>query len=154
MTEIASDPTQTVALSDRIVQFFFMHIGSFVAVIVYFILCERTAYSPSGVQAALLTGLIVMSGYIAFAYLRDELKQFDYGLWAMFALGTLGAYAGISSGFTLFQHYSAAMLFFTLGLVALIPLLLGYEPLRITLLDVRFRAGNRRWQCSMPSTGS
>ncbi|MBI3301048.1 MAG: SCP2 sterol-binding domain-containing protein [Deltaproteobacteria bacterium] len=128
MATSSPDMTQAVALGDRVTRFFFMHIGSFVAVIVYFNLCERATYSAAGVRAALLAGLAVMSGYIALAYRQGELKQFDFGLWTMFALGTFAAYAGMDSVLSLFQHYSAAILFVTLGLVALVPLLLGREP--------------------------
>ena len=38
-------------------QLFFMHVGSFVAVILYFTLAGRAEYSPAGVRAALLVAL-------------------------------------------------------------------------------------------------
>ncbi|MBI3796356.1 MAG: SCP2 sterol-binding domain-containing protein [Deltaproteobacteria bacterium] len=121
------DVIEPVPSSGRLARIFFMHIGSFVAVIVYFQLCERAAYTPAGVRFALLVGLTLMSGYSVLAHRCRELKQFDFGLLAMFVLGTLGVYAGMDSVLFLFQHYSATILFVTLGLVALIPLLLGRE---------------------------
>jgi hypothetical protein len=45
----------------RIVRFFFMHLRTLVAVIVYFSLCERSGYSAAGVRSALLTALVVIS---------------------------------------------------------------------------------------------
>jgi hypothetical protein len=131
---------------NRLAQFFFMHVGSFIAVFVYFILCERAAYSPTGVRSALLVGLVVMSGYILVAYSRNELKQFDYGLWTMFALGTFGSYIDTGLLLALFQRYSPAVLFFTLGLVALIPLLLGRE----TFTYYFARRQTPRWQQKLP----
>jgi hypothetical protein len=68
-----------------------------------------------------------MSGYVLLAYRCGELKQFDLGLWIMFAVGTLGAYVGMDAVLSLFQQYSPTILFVTLGLVALVPLLLGRE---------------------------
>ena len=105
-----------------------MHIGSFVAVLVYFHLCGQGRFSFSAVSAALPIGLLVMSSYIVLAYIVDEFKYFDFGLWCLFAIGTVGAFAGMDSILTLFQWYSPALLYSTLGLVALIPLLFGWEP--------------------------
>lgn len=105
-----------------------MHVGSFVAILVYFHLCGQGGFTRSAVGAALPVSLLVMSAYIALAYMADELKHFDFGLWGMLLIGTIGAVAGIDSLLTLFQWYSPALLFATLGLVALIPLLLGWEP--------------------------
>jgi hypothetical protein len=112
----------------RFARFFFMHIGSFVAILVYFHLCGQGKFSLSAVSAALPIGLFFMSSYIALAYIVDELKYFDFGLWCMLAIGTVAAFAGIDSILTLFQWYSPALLYTTLGLVAFIPLLLGWEP--------------------------
>jgi hypothetical protein len=104
-----------------------MHLGSFVAVIVYFQLCEQAAYSANGVRSALLAGLTLTIGYMTLAYSQQELKQFDFGLLLMFLWGTVGAYTGMDSVLALFQYHSAAVLFITLGLVALVPLLVGRE---------------------------
>jgi hypothetical protein len=140
------DVIEAVPSQSRLAQIFFMHIGSFVAVIVYFQFCERAAYTPAGVRFALLVGLVLMSGYIGLAYYCRELKQFDFGLLAMFALGTLGVYAGMDSVLFLFQHHSAAILFVTLGLVALIPLLLGRE----TFTYYFARRQTPPWQQKLP----
>jgi len=145
---ILSSPgtAEPVPQNGRIARIFFMHIGSFVAVIVYFQLCAQAAYTPAGVRFALLVGLAVMSGYSALAFQRGELKQFDLGLWAMFALGTLGAYTGVAPVLALFQHYSAAVLFVTLGLVAVVPLLVGREPFTYYYA----RRQTPRWQQKLP----
>jgi hypothetical protein len=140
------DVIEPAPSSGRLARIFFMHIGSFVAVIVYFQLCERAAYAPAGIRFALLVGLALMSGYIGLAHRYRELKQFDFGLLAMFVLGTLGVYAGMDSVLFLFQHYSAAVLFVTLGLVALIPLLLGRE----TFTYYFARRQTPLWQQKLP----
>jgi hypothetical protein len=146
MNHPSSEAAATVSFGRRIARIFFMHIGSFVAVIVYFYLCEQTAYSMAGVRTALLTGLTVMAGYTGLAYSRGELKQFDFGLLAMFAVGTLGAYGGITPILVLFQRYSPAVLFVTLGLVALVPLLLGRE----TFTYYYARRQTPSWQQKLP----
>jgi len=109
-------------------QLFFMHVGSFVAVILYFTLAGRAEYSPAGVRAALLVALGIETAYIWLARRAGELKQFDAGLWALFAIGSLAASAGVRPVASLFEHYSPALLFTTLGLTAVVPPLLGREP--------------------------
>jgi hypothetical protein len=127
-------------------RFFFMHLGSLVGVIVYFTFCERAAYSPDGVQFALWIALAVHIAYMALAASRGELKQFDYGLLLMFGVGALGAQAGIGPILRLFQQYSAAILFFTFGMTALVPLLLGREPFTYYY----GRRQSPRWQQRLP----
>lgn len=119
---------QPATLSVRLSRFFFMHIGSLVAVFVYFHLSEQAEFSLAGVASAFPAGLLVMIGHIALAYWADELKYFDFGLLLMFALGMLSAYGNLIPILTLFQWYSPAILFLTLGMVALVPLLLDREP--------------------------
>ena len=131
---------------NRGARFFFMHLGSFVAVLVYVVLCGRAAYSAAGVRRALLVGLAVHSGYVALARRFGELKQFDVGLWTMFALGTLGAYAGVGWMLALFQRYSGTVLFLTLGLAAAVPPLLGRAP----FTDYYARRQVPRWQRELP----
>lgn len=147
MTKVLTSTARTQGFSDRLTRFLFMHFGSFVAVFVYFYLCGQARYAVSGVRSALLVGLLVMSGYILLAYRWRELKQFDFGLLALFALGTVGAYAGIDSVLLLFQHYSPALVSITLGLVALIPLTLRRET--FTYYFARRQAP--RWQWQLPS---
>jgi hypothetical protein len=77
----------------------------------------------------------------------DELKYFDFGLWLIFALGTLGAFIGLETILRLFQWYSPAILFLTLGLVALIPLLLGRE----TFTYYFARRKTPLWQQKLPT---
>src|SRR5262245_35383765 len=106
---------------------FFMHLGSFVSVIYYFVLCGAGLYSAPAVQAALPRALVVHSAYMALAYAAGELKHFDYGLWTMFAVGTLGTRIAPDVLLPIFQRYSGVILFATLGLTSLIPLLLRRE---------------------------
>ncbi|HXG22731.1 MAG TPA: SCP2 sterol-binding domain-containing protein [Methylomirabilota bacterium] len=146
MNSTPQDSSQAVTVPARLSRFFFMHIGSFVAVFVYFYVRSQTGFSADGVPAALLTGLVVMSSYIALALYMGELKQFDFGLWLMFALGAGAAYAGVDIILRLFLWYSPAMLFLTLGLVALIPLLLGRE----TFTYYFARRQTPPWQQKLP----
>ncbi len=128
---IAADfamPIPRPTFGARAARFFFMHLGGLVAVIVYFRVYAASGYSAEGLRSALLTALIVNSGYLGLAYWRGEQKQFDFGLWIMFAVGTFAAYAGVRPIFDLFRFYSPAILFSTLGLTAIIPPLLGREP--------------------------
>ena len=121
-------PVTEPRASSRAVRFFFMHLGTLVAVIVYFYLCGASGYSAEGVRSALLTALVVKSGYLTLAYWYGEHKHFDFGVWIMFAVGTIAAYGGIEPVFGLYVRYSPLILFTTLGATAVIPLLLGREP--------------------------
>lgn len=139
-------PVPPSSIGARAARFFFMHLGSLVAVIVFFHLYGASGYSAEGLRSALLTALLVSSGYWALAYWRGEHKQFDLGLWLMFAIGTVAAYAGIEPVVGLFRVYSPAILFATLGLTAVIPLLLGRE-----LFTAYFaRRQVPRWQQKTP----
>jgi SCP-2 sterol transfer family len=130
----------------RAAHFFFMHIGSFVAVIVYFTLCERAQWSPEGVAHALLVALVVMTAYVTLAWTQGEVKQFDFGLLLLFAIGTIATRVGIEPVAALYRRYSPALLFTTLGLTALIPLLLGRE----TFVYYFARRQIPRWQLRLP----
>jgi hypothetical protein len=147
MNNTAANSPQAVSFSARLSQFFFMHIGSFVAVLVYFHIAGQAAFSAEGVQTGLAIALVLMSGYIALAFYMNELKYFDFGLWLMFALGTLGAFIGLETILRLFQRYSPAVLFLTLGLVALVPLLLGRE----TFTYYFARRKTPLWQQKLPT---
>jgi len=121
-------PAPTRTLESRAARFFFMHLGSLVAVVVYFHLYGASGYSAEGLRSALLTALLVKSGYMALAYWYGEHKHFDFGIWIMFAVGTVAAYANLEPLVGLFRVYSATILFVTLGLTAVVPLSLGREP--------------------------
>ena len=121
-------PLTGTSVGTRAARFFFMHLGSLVAVVVYFYVYGASGYSADGLRSALLTALVVKSGYMALAYWYGEHKYFDFGIWIMFAVGTLAVYGGIDLVVELFRVYSAAILFTTLGLTAIVPLLLGREP--------------------------
>jgi len=129
----------------RVAGFFFMHLGSFVPVFWYFYLCGRAEFSADGVRHALLAALVVDSAYIALAWSQGEMKQFDVGIWTLFALGTLGTRA-FTPVLWLYQHFSPALLFIALGLTALIPLLLRRE----TFTYYFARRQLPRWQLKVP----
>ena len=90
-------------------QLFFMHVGSFVAVIVYFTLAGRAEYSPAGVRTALVVALGIETAYIWLARRAGELKQFDAGLWALFAAGTVATSAGFRPVASLFEQLLTAL---------------------------------------------
>jgi hypothetical protein len=128
LTAHSGMPTSEPTFAARAVRFFFMHLGGLVVVIVYFHVYGASGYSADGLRTALGTALVANSGYLGLAYWRGEHKQFDFGLWLMFAVGTFAAYAGIRPVFDLYRFYSPAILFVTLGLTAIVPPLLGREP--------------------------
>ena len=80
-------PVTGTTAGARAARFFFMHLGSLVAVIVYFHVYGASGYSEEGLRSALLTALVVKSGYMALAYWYGEHKHFDFGIWIMFAVG-------------------------------------------------------------------
>jgi len=108
-------------------RFFFMHLGTLVGIITYFQVLERGHYTPEAVRSAAVIGLLVHGTYMAIARWRGYLKQFDIGVTLLFAVAAISAFAGIGPVVSLFQRYSPALLFATLTLTALIPLLLGRE---------------------------
>ncbi len=112
----------------RAARLFFMHLGTFVPVFVYFNLAERAGYSAPGVQHALGIALAVHLVYAAIARAVGELKQFDFGLITLWAGGLAAAWGGIEPVVAAFQHYSAALLFATLAATSLVPRLAGAEP--------------------------
>ena len=118
----------TGTVGSRAVRFFFMHLGSLVAVMVYFHVYGASGYSEEGLRSALLTALLVKSGYMALAYWYGEHKHFDFGIWIMFAVGLVAIYGNVAPLVALYRLYSAAILFVTLGLTALVPPALGLEP--------------------------
>lgn len=121
---------------------FFVHVGSFVAVIVYFAILGSGSDPATSVRTALPVALAVMTGYTLAAHRLRLLKHFDIGLWSMFAVGTVTVLGGSEAARSLFATYSAAILFVTLGLVAVVPLLLGIEPFTVFFA----RRGTPLWQ--------
>jgi len=73
-----------------------MQLGGLVTIIVYFTVFGTSGYSVSGLHAALFVALAIQSGYVALASSQGELKQFDVGLWLMFALGAAAALANVA----------------------------------------------------------
>ena len=115
------------SLGARAARLFFMQLSGLIVVVAYFTAFGLSGYSASGLRVALLIALVMQSGYLALAWSQSELKQFDLGLWLMFALGVVGVLADVTPVVALFQQYSPAVLFVTLGLTAALPPLLGYE---------------------------
>lgn len=105
-----------------------MHVGTLVAVIVYFHLFGRAGYSVEGMTHALTVALVVMTAYVLLARSQGEMKQFDVGIWILFAAGVVATRAGIAPLVALYQRYSPALLFVAFAVTALVPLLLGREP--------------------------
>ena len=130
----------------RAARFFFMYLSTPVVIILYFIICEHAHYSVAGVRHALVVALGVQTGYNLLVYYYGELKQFDIGLWVLFALGAAAGWTGADGSIFLFQHYSPALVPATLGLVALLPLLLAREPFTVYFA----RRQVPRWQQQTP----
>jgi putative sterol carrier protein len=118
----------TGTFGSRAARFFFMHLGSLVAVVVYFHVYGSSGYSLEGLRSALLIALVVKSGYMALAYWYGEHKHFDFAIWIMFAVGAVAVYGNLEPLLGLYRVYSAAILFVTLGLAAVVPQMLGGEP--------------------------
>jgi putative sterol carrier protein len=131
----------------RFARVFYVHVGSFVALVVYSIRRANGGHAAEDVGHALLVGLVVETVYVALAARRGELKYADYCLWTIFALGTPLVYAGVRPAVLLFQDYSPAVFFGTFALMALVPLLLGRE----TFTYYYARRGTPRWQQSLPT---
>ncbi|HJQ82734.1 MAG TPA: SCP2 sterol-binding domain-containing protein [Candidatus Binatia bacterium] len=129
-----------------VAKFFFMHIGSFVAVIVFIVVAGRGGLTPEAVAHALRVAFVAMVAYVALAWSQGEVKHFDYGLLAMFAVGALASLLGIGSVVALFHVYFGAVLFTTLALTALVPLVLGWEPFTAYFA----RRQLPRWQLDLP----
>ncbi|MGH7818719.1 MAG: SCP2 sterol-binding domain-containing protein [Candidatus Binatia bacterium] len=123
-----------------------MHLGSLVAVIVYFLLYGASGYSAEGLRSALLTALLVKSGYMAIAWWYDEHKHFDFGIWIMFAVGAAAVLLEVDAVVGLYRVYSPAILFTTLGLTAIVPTLLG----RASFVEYFARRSVPRWQQKTP----
>ncbi len=129
---------------------FFVHVGSFGAVFLYFGLLESAGTREEGVFRALPVALAVMTIYVLIARSRGLLKHFDFGLWPMFAIGTAGVYAGSEAVLSLFASYSGSVLFTTLGLVAALPPLLGFETFTMHFA----RRTTPKWQLGTPEFSS
>jgi hypothetical protein len=121
----------TPGARNRFARFFFMHLGSLVAVVVYVVVVGPPPASPDAVRRALAAALAAKTGYMLLAWRQGEMKHFDWSLWLMFALGAAGAWLGIEPVVTLFQRFFGTVLFTTLGLAALVPLVLGREPFTV-----------------------
>jgi putative sterol carrier protein len=130
----------------RAARFFFMYLGTPAVIILYFIVCGAAPFSAVNVRNALVVALVVQTGYNLLAYYCGELKQFDIGLWVLFALGAAAGWTGADGSLFLFQQYSPALVPGVLGLTALLPLLLGWEP--FTMYFARRQVP--RWQQQTP----
>src|SRR4029453_15646415 len=125
----------------RPARFFFMHLGTLVSIIVYFVLLE------GGLGRAAWTALAVHTAYMLLAHWQGERKQFDVGLWIYLTVAALAWTLGIAPIVSLYQRYSPALLFVMFGLIAVVPLMLGREPFTVWF-GVR---QTPRWQHSTPA---
>lgn len=135
-----------MSLRTRAVRFFFMYLGPLVTILLYFAVFGAAGYSMSGLRSALFVALGMQSAYIAAAWMLGEHKQFDFGIWLMFAAGALAAAVGFMPLLGLYQTYSPALVFVTLGLTAGLPPLLGVEPFTAHFM----RRQLPRWQLKLP----
>jgi putative sterol carrier protein len=111
----------------RVARFYCMHLSALVTIIIYFVLHARLGELPNGLRSALLVAFIVQTAYIVLARWQGEHKQFDFGLWIMFAIGLAGELLGLAAVHALFKTYSPALVFLTFGLTAVLPPLFGRE---------------------------
>ncbi len=131
----------------RPVRFFFMHLGTLLGFVVYVVLGEQAGWSAPGVTRALWAGLGVHTAYMLLAAALGELKQFDVGLWLLFAVGVVAAATGIAPVFDLYRRYAGALLFTALALTAVVPMLLGREPFTV----YHAKRQTPRWQWRAPA---
>ena len=115
----------------RLVRFFFMHLGTLIGIVVYIVLGERAGWTAAGVGHALRMALGAHTAYVLLAFWQGEVKQFDVGFWLLFALGVLAAALGVTPVLALYQRYAGALIFTTLALTALVPLLAGRTPFTV-----------------------
>ena len=130
----------------RVAQFFFMHLGTLVCLVVYFQVFGRGGYTEAALLRALPIGLAVTTAYGALAWSQGYLKHFDIGVWIMFAIGTLAGTAGITPVIGFFHLYSPAIVFVTLAVTAVLPLVLGRE----TFIYYYARRQVPAWQMKTP----
>src|SRR5262245_9892844 len=133
-------------LGARAARFFFMHLGTLVAIVVYFQVFERGGYTRDALRTALWIGLLVKTGYVALAYRMGEHKYFDVAVWVLFAIGVLASRTNLEPVLALYQMYSPALVFLAFALCAGGPLLLGREPFTLYYA----RRSIPRWQMVLP----
>ncbi len=130
----------------RVVRFFFMYLGPLVTIVLYFTVFGPPESSTSRLGTALLVALVAQSAYIAAAWMLDEHKQFDFGIWLLFAVGALAVATACTPVLNVYQSYSPVLVFLTLGLTAGIPPLVGFEPFTAHFM----RRQLPRWQLKLP----
>ena len=129
------------------VRLFARYVGTFVPMALYLSLCSRWRYAADAIPQALCVTVVVTAAYVALARGLGELKQFDVGFLVMFAIGALAASTGVTPVLTLYQKYSPVLLLATLGVTAVVPLLLGREPFTVAVARRRVPA----WKARLPS---
>ncbi len=134
-----------MSFSARTVRFFFMYLGPLVTIVLYFAVLGPEP-SISGLRTALFVALGAHSAYIAAAWMLGEHKQFDFGIWCLFAAGALAAAVGCTPLLGVYQTYSPVLVFVALGVTAGLPPLLGFEPFTAHFM----RRQLPRWQLELP----
>jgi SCP-2 sterol transfer family protein len=112
----------------RFVRGFFLHLGTLIPIVTYFVIADGSGRSAEGVRHALGVATVVAAVYLATARAIGEAKQFDVGMLLLFAIGWIGTHVPGAPLLRLYQVYSSALVFVAFGLTALIPLALGATP--------------------------
>src|SRR5262249_26873823 len=130
----------------RLGRIYFSHVGTLVGIVTYFVLAGVVPYPVDSFGHALRVALTIHTLYALLAWRLHELKYADVAVWVLFAVGLLGLAVGIEPLVSLYRWYSPALLFGSLALVALVPLVLGREPFTV-FYGVR---QTPRWQQRLP----
>lgn len=136
------------ATSERRSRFFFLHLGTLVGLLVYFVVFDGSGRSPVGLRTALLAALAVHTLYVAIAWRLRELKQADFGFWLFYAVGLAGILAGSAPLTRIYLTSSAPAVFAVFALSALLPPLFGRQPFTFHYM----RRALPAWQMRMPLT--
>jgi putative sterol carrier protein len=136
-------PTTGMPLVRRLLRY----AGTFVPMVVYVSLNARSGYATEAVPFNLYVTLAATAAYVVLARALGELKPFDLGFLALFAAGALAARLDVGPVLELFRARGPVLLFATLGLTAVVPLLLGREPFTVAIARRRVPV----WKQRLPS---
>lgn len=116
------------SLLSRAERFFYLRLGGLVSIVVYFAIFDAGQRSEEALRTASVAALSTQIAYVALARWRGELKQFDLGFLALYALSTAAAWSGTPALVRFLQLYSSPLVFAALTLTAALPPLFGAEP--------------------------
>ena len=112
----------------RTERFFFMHLGTLLGVIVFFVVAGGADFTLDGVGNAIIVALVAHTAYMAVAWARGYVKQLDVGLLVTYGVGSVAAVAHYGPILELFRRYFGVLFWTSFAAAALIPLLLGRRP--------------------------